>query len=157
MNKEKIFLASSISGFSDETTYRKYREKVLSLIKYLRNSLFDVYSEIERVTGKSNYDSPEQSVNEDFKKIDNSDIFLLLHPQKMQTSALIELGYAYAQKKTIIIIGSLSALPYLALGLPAVNAKVRIINSSDLNEEIFATTITTINNCKNFIESEIHK
>ncbi len=145
MNRKEIFLATPISGFSDESEYQNYRTKVLNFIEYLRDNSFDVYSQIERVTCKSNYDAPELSTNEDLKKIDDSNIFLLLHPKKMQTSTLIELGYAYAKKKIIIIISPSSALPYLAFGLPSSNTNIRIINSSDLDIETFSHVISAIN------------
>ena len=144
MNKRRIFLASPISGFSDEKEYQEYRKKVLNLIIYLRENSFDVYSEVERVTGKSNYDSPGNSVEDDFQKISDVDIFLLLHPQKAQTSALIELGYAYAKEKTIVIVGPTVALPYLAMGLPLVCKSVSVIDSCDLDVETFTRIVTVL-------------
>lgn len=144
MNKKKIFLAAPISGFSDENEYREYREKVLNLIMYLRKNSFDVYSEVERVIGKSNYDSPGDSVEDDFKKISDVDIFLLLHPKKSQTSALIELGYAYAKEKTIVIVGPTVALPYLAVGLPLVSKSVSVVDSCDLDVETFIRIVTVL-------------
>lgn len=144
MNKKRIFLAAPISGFSDENEYQEYRKKVLSLIMYLREKSFDVYSEVERVIGKSNYDSPGNSVEDDFRKINDVDIFLLLHPKKFQTSALIELGYAYAKEKTIVIVGPTVALPYLALGLPLVNTSVSIIDSCVLDGETFIRIVSVL-------------
>lgn len=144
MTKKRIFLAAPISAFTDEDEYQEYRKKILNLICYLRENSFDVYSEVERVTDQSNYDSPEDSVEDDFRKINVFDTFLLLHPKKFQTSALIELGYAYAREKTIVIVGPTDALPYLALGLPLVSASVSIIDSCDLNVETFIRIVTAL-------------
>lgn len=144
MNKKSIFLAAPISGFSDEKEYNEYRDKVLSLIKYLRENSFIVYSEVERVTGKSNYDSPSNSVENDFKHICESDVFLLLHPKKVQTSALIELGYAYAKMKNIVMVGPKTALPYLALGLPSANSSVRIIDAVALTVQTFEQILAAV-------------
>ena len=144
MNRKYIFLAAPISGFSNEKEYNKYRDKILCLIKYLRENLFIVYSEVERVTGESNYDSPSNSVENDFKRICESDVLLLLHPRKVQTSALIELGFAYAKMKNIIIVGPKTALPYLALGLPSVNSNVRIIDAADLTVQTFEQILATV-------------
>ena len=145
MIKKKIFLAAPISGFSKENEYQKYREKVLNLMIYLRKNSFDVYSEVERVTGKDNYDSPGDSVKEDFKKINDLDAFLLLHPKKFQTSALIELGYAYAKEKKIVIVGPTDVLPYLALGLPLASSNVSVIDSPDLDVTTFDRVINALN------------
>lgn len=137
MKKNNIFVAAPISGFFDPKEYSEYRDSVLRFIQYLRKCSYMVYSEVERVTGEGDYDSPSNSVVNDFERIDNSDIFLLLHPKRVQTSALIELGYAFAQKKRIIIIGSRSNLPYMALGLPEVSSFVEIVESKYLCERIF--------------------
>lgn len=145
MNNKNIFLAAPISGFSYENEYLEYRKKVLKLISFLRDNSFSVYSEIERVTNKSNYDSPEISVKNDFNRINNSDIFLLLHPRKSQTSALIELGYAYAKGEKIIIAGSITALPYLALGLPLTSTNAQIIDLSDIDTSTYIKISSALN------------
>lgn len=144
MSKKKIFLAAPISGFFDDGEYQEYREKVLKLIFFLRENSFEVYSEVECVSGKSSYDSPEKSVREDFKKIGDSDIFLLLHPKKVQTSALIELGYACAKEKTIVIVGSKSILPYLALGLPSTCTDVSIVETLDLDKKTLSKIVLAL-------------
>ena len=145
MNNKAIFLAAPISGFSNDNEYRGYREKVLKFMAHLRANSYEVYSEIEKVTGKNNYSSPDHSAEDDFNKINDLDIFLLLHPRRVQTSSLIELGYAYAKGKTIVIIGSTDALPYLALGLPAVCPNVRLIDSSELDTNTFIHAINILN------------
>lgn len=145
MNNKKIFLAAPISGFAYENEYLEYRKKVLNLISFLRDNSFYVYSEIEGVTNKDSYDSPEISVKNDFNRINNSDIFLLLHPKKSQTSTLIELGYAYAKEKKIIIVGSTTVLPYLALGLPLSGANAHIIDLSDIDARAFLRITSALN------------
>jgi nucleoside 2-deoxyribosyltransferase len=112
----KIFLAAPISGFDNIDEYKEYRNRVILLIKELRK-LFCVCSELEKVDNIETYDSPEKSVKKDFQAIEDSDVFLLLHPHKMQTSSFIELGYAYALNKKILIIAEKEELPYMALGL----------------------------------------
>lgn len=145
MNRKRIFLAAPISGFSNEEECNEYRDKILDLVQYLRENSFTVYSEVEKVTGKSDYDSPGTAVENDFKKICESDVFLLLHPRKIQTSSLIELGYAYAKKKRIVIVGPKTALPYLALGLPSVNSNILIIDASMSVVGIFEQILYAIN------------
>lgn len=136
MKKNNIFVAAPISGFPDPKEYSEYRDSVLRFIQRLRKCSCNVYSEVERVTGGDDYDSPGSSVENDFDRIDNSGIFVLLHPKRVQTSALIELGYAFAKKKRIIIIGSRRDLPYMALGLPEVSSSVEIVESKYLCDQI---------------------
>lgn len=144
MNNITCFLAAPISGFSDEDIYKEYREKVLKLISFLRVNSIDVYSEVEKIGQGSTYDSPGQSVIQDFSKIIESDLFIMLHPKRLQTSTLIELGYAYALNKKIIIVGTKATLPFLALGLPEANNHTKIIESLDINDSVCAAIIDII-------------
>lgn len=142
MSKRSIFLAAPISGFSVEQEYQKYRKSVLALIAGLRKLSFEVYSEIERISNASDYDSPENSAETDFHRIDQMDVFLLLHPVKEQSSTLIELGYAYAKGKTIVIVGDTMNLPYLVLGLKT--SKVQIISTSELSARKIACILSDV-------------
>ncbi len=134
MNKLNIFIAAPISGFSDENQYLKYRNGVLKMIEILRKEHV-VFSEIENFEKLDSYDDPGKSALEDFNKISNSDVFILMHPSKMQTSALIELGYALAHKKNIIIVSRKKYLPFLTLGLCDVMENVKLIETIDVSDE----------------------
>ena len=145
-----IFVSTPISGFSDKSEYYNYRKIVLNLISKLRES-YSVCSEVEQVIGFENYDSPEKSIVEDFESIRNNDVFLLLHPSKMQTSSLIELGYAIALDKRIVIVGRKEDLPYLAVGLESFSNKVVIIDMSITSDEHFnqiCNAIHSLIDCK---------
>jgi nucleoside 2-deoxyribosyltransferase len=131
----KIFLAAPISGFNNINEYKDYRNRVILLIEELRK-YFCVYSELEKVDNIETYDSPEQSVKKDFQAIEDSDVFLLLHPQKMQTSSFIELGYAYALNKKILIVSKKENLPYMALGLGTNKKKAIIVSPQNSYIEI---------------------
>ncbi|WP_342755907.1 hypothetical protein [Kineothrix sedimenti] len=144
MSKLKIFLSAPISAFNDEKKYEDYRNLLFRLIIFLREN-YDVYSEIEQISGLSCYDEPGKSAMQDFQRILESNIFMLHHPARMQTSALIELGYAFAEGKKIILIGEPKNLPYLALGLAASSSMVRIVSSSELNNQILEEIMSAIN------------
>lgn len=125
---KKIFISAPISGFVDKTAYRLFRSFVLKLIDSLRQHQYEVCSELEQISHSEDYDSPTKSVEEDFSNIESSDIFLMLHPQRIQTSSLIELGYACAHKKIIVIVGIKDMLPYLAKGLEHSSIKAKIVD-----------------------------
>ena len=134
MNKKKIFISAPISGFNDENKYKKTREQVLKLIQELRKKHY-VYYELENISNLDSYDDAQSAVINDFRQIYDSDIFIILHPQRMQSSSLIELGYAIAIEKKIIIISDQENLPFLALGLPIAMTNVKIISFSDFANE----------------------
>ncbi len=143
MSKPKIFLAAPISGFQDECKYATYRENVLMLISLLLDK-YDIRSEIQNISETEPYDTPEESLKKDFNEIEEADIFLLLHPMRMQTSSLIELGYACALKKKLLIVGKKEDLPYLVHGLtrPAYNALS--IYASEINCEVINNIINAL-------------
>lgn len=149
MNKIKIFLAAPISGFKDESQYKKNRENLRSLINHLMGR-FQVYSEISHISSIASCDTPEESAIKDLGKINESDIFIIYHPMSMQTSTLIELGYAIAKQKRIIIIAQPEALPYLALGLPKYSLNIKNIPFSEINKAVIGWVDTVIDE---FIES----
>ena len=132
MALEKIFLATPISCFTDPNEYETLRQNVIRLVGELRKK-YEVYCEIERITDDSDYDSPEESVVKDFGKIDEADVFMLVHLKKCQTSALMELGYAFARFKKIVLIGSKENLPYMALGLNVPGHPMRLVEVEQLD------------------------
>ena len=129
-----IFLATPISAFTDPTEYDAFRQNVIRLIAALHDR-YSVYCEIERVADSDDYDTPAEAVIKDFGKIDESDIFMLVHLKKCQTSAFMELGYAYARGKEIVLVGPKEALPYMALGLDVPGHTARMIEVERLDDE----------------------
>lgn len=133
MNK-RIFLSTPISGFENRAMFTLFREKIIDLVTFLEEKGFDVYSEINKTATESDYASPVKSIQDDFQRIRESDIFIMFHPQKMQTSTLIELGYACAFNIKIVIIGDKNNLPYLAKGLEDSEYSAKLISISDFNK-----------------------
>lgn len=128
----KIFLSTPISAFSANQDYTEYRQQVLNFISVLREKNI-VYSEIEGISKLNYYDKPSDALSKDLDIIEKSEVFVIHHPFRMQTSALMELGYAIALNKRIIIIGNREDLPYLALGLPEKTSNALIIDTSSLS------------------------
>lgn len=144
MSKAKIFLAAPISGFKSEFQYKENRKNIINLIDKLRVNHY-VYSEVLNIESLSSYEEPAKSAVKDFAEISESDVFIIFHPMKMQTSTLIELGYALAKEKKIIVIAKPDVLPYLVYGLPECDSNVKIILASELDESIFGQVEIIIN------------
>lgn len=149
MNNKNLFIASPIAGFVNESDYHTYKALLQSVIIEIEkiSSLDNIYCELIRINNFSEYDSPATSVIKDIANIDASQYFLLLYPQKVVTSALIELGYAMAQKKNILIISSeKQILPYMVHGLDTVYDNIKV----EIKEFTFEILINSI---KHFIEN----
>lgn len=112
-----IFVSTPITGFNSSQEFLLFKEYALVVIDRLKKLGYTVFNEFEHISDENDFDSPSKSVDEDFKIIEKTEIFILIHPRKMQTSTLIELGYACACRKKIVIISEYNDLPFLAKGL----------------------------------------
>lgn len=131
-----IFLSTPISCYKTLKEFQDYKETVLSFMSELRKKHI-IYAEIENINNSYEYDSPEKSIFLDLTSIKKCDLFILHYPKKMPTSSLIELGFAVAfSKKIIIITPSYHELPYLALGIPAHSKDSFIIESDNIDTAV---------------------
>ncbi len=140
----RVFIATPISGFADDNEYRDYRYMVFNLIACLRKNAFEVYAEIENIEGSNEYDTPARSVEIDFENIRKCDYFILLHPRRMQSSSLIEFGYACALDKKIVAVGRKEDFPYLVIGYGAYSEKARIVDVDELIQKDFPAILESI-------------
>ena len=150
MKKNNVFIASPIAGFLTNQDYDKYSNLLKEVVENLkrRNNIGNIYCEIANITNILEYDSPAKSVVKDFKHIKESDFFILLYPQKIVSSALIELGYAVAENKNILIISPYQEiLPYMVLGFEEVYKNIKV----KITEYSYQNLLELINN---FIEAE---
>lgn len=101
MESVRLFVASPIAGFDNNTAYLEYRNKVIHFIQQIQEQaqIVELYSALTSVSSQSEYDSPEEAAKQDLSALNNATHFILFYPQKVATSALIELGFALAQSK----------------------------------------------------------
>lgn len=130
MKKIKLFISAPIAGFENEEEYMEYRDKVVNLVEDIKRavSIKDIYSAISEVNSVDAYDSPVQSAIQDLSALRESTHFILFYPKKVPSSALVELGYALAEKKKLLlIVNTRKDLPYMVQGFEHVeyyNTKV---------------------------------
>lgn len=130
----KIFIATPIAGFNTQEQMLEYRKSLKPFFLTIRQ-FHTAYAEIEKFSD-ANYDSPEFSVKHDFALIKDSDVFIMHYPQRLATSALIELGYAIALcKRIIIIVENIQVLPFLAQGLDVAYDNVTILQNKILDKD----------------------
>lgn len=114
-----IFVSTPISAFAtnDLIAFKTFcidlKNKLLLLHKR-----FSFYCATVAIEEPHLFDSPEDSANRDFEALRRIDSFVLLYPKPLPSSSLIELGYALALRKRILIIApSMVDIPFLARGL----------------------------------------
>lgn len=133
----KIFLSTPIAGFDSEQQYEAYRKKMLGVYNKIKNCFGEknIFAAFSQASTFSDYDSPVDSAKIDIAAIDDCDLFCLFYPKKISTSALVELGYAFAKNKKVLIVSpSIEILPYMVQGFPkAYPNKVTWMADTDLN------------------------
>lgn len=131
----KIFLSTPIAGFGDELEYKRYRQWLLEIRKKLceKYGAKNVVAAFFSAKDYDSYDSPSKSAKEDITEIKSCDVFVMFYPQKKATSALVELGYALAKSKKILIVSpEIDILPYMVQGFhEAYPKQVKWTNSVD--------------------------
>jgi hypothetical protein len=134
----EIFISFPIAGIKD----KKEREQVNGFAKNLENELENIgYRKIFNASMHFSHDHehqpPKIACETDFNALDKSKNFLLLYPERIATSALIELGYALGgQKKIIMCSKSIHTLPFLARGLSKAYRNVNFLEYEDNNHLI---------------------
>ena len=126
-----IFIATPMS--SDEDLFQNLKEIINKIIPKLSSfNNCNVYYAGEKYDPAIGFTHASFAAEQDFKELDKADKVMFIHPKKVASSTLIELGWALAQKKEILIFYRNKAdLPFLVRDLNHV-PNVRYYQFKDL-------------------------
>lgn len=131
-----IFISTPISYFKEKQELLRYKKDIMLLVSALKVN-HTVCSEVENIGSPNEYDLPNKSIKMDMDAIKACDLFIMHYPFSTPTSALIELGFAVAFEKPIIIITpDKNKLPYLALGIPMATKHSIIVEAEAINHTL---------------------
>lgn len=117
------YISTPMDGFGDDDILKIHREDILKLVDYLETNLgrrvFTAYRDIDR---SSDFESEERAFVENFQRIKNSKVFILVLPDKVYSSVFIEVGIALALGKKCLLFLPENAqdVPFLLRGLSRV-------------------------------------
>jgi len=134
-----IFISTPISVFSESELglFRGFCTKLYTkLIEKDGGASF--YCATVAIEGSHLFDSPHDSAHRDFEELRRLDSFVLLYPKPVTSSSLIELGYALALRKRILIVAPrLEDLPFLARGLTMASHNTEVLLANPLSQQSF--------------------
>lgn len=132
-SKYSVFLSFAIAGAKTSAQRKQIEEDIQGIESTLTELGYDpIFNAANHFSGGQEYQRPEEAAKDDFNAIENCDNFLLFYPQKLVTSALIELGYALRDRDNIIICTkNINTLPFLARKLDSINKNVKVIEFND--------------------------
>lgn len=114
--KAKVFVAAPMSGASGEASYQAARDSAMSIVRRLRSSEpeVDAYFAGAGIASKAEFSPQGSALEQDIGFLRRSDVFILVYPEKVLSSVLIEAGYAMALRiPMILFVRRRSDLPYL--------------------------------------------
>ncbi len=135
--ESNLFVSTPISAFDDNDQYILFRNWLTGLLcKIQSKSYFDqIFCVADLVKDQNSLDDPKKSLISDLAELDNSTCFLLIYPKPTATSALIELGYALAHKKNILLVHPESTdLPFMACQMHKVYENVTKLQVKGFNQ-----------------------
>ena len=136
--RDKIFLAAPFHNYVGGEGVRMKQEKIELIVRvldYLRSKGYEVHNAHEREKWGENWYSPEQCTPLDFEKIKDSSILVALPGNPPSGGVHIELGWASALgKRIILLLEENGTYSNLVLGLNTVSPvqTVRYKNADDV-------------------------
>lgn len=124
-----LFVSVPMAAFDEGYEYEVFRASILDAIRGIKKScsFSNVFFAGQEIGSFKDFESEDLSIVEDYTALKNSKNFVLIYPQKLATSALIELGWAMVMKKPIIIFSKKrDSLPYLMKNADAVYKNIAI-------------------------------
>jgi nucleoside 2-deoxyribosyltransferase len=130
-----VFLSSPMSAFRKDEDYKKDRDAMLRLKKYLENQKnFNIYYAGEHISSSISFEN-ELVGHNDFEAIENSRCFIMFYPESIVSSVLVEAGYALALKKpSVYFVHNKENLPFLLREAHHNYPNVQVFEYTDLEQ-----------------------
>lgn len=111
-----VFLAMAMAGLDTEEAYRKYRDEAMAIVKWLEDycGFRSVFYAGRDLKTKQEFEAEDVSLTEDLAALRHSKYFMLIYPEKIVSSVLLEAGLAVALgKPSVYVIRDRKNLPFL--------------------------------------------
>lgn len=112
----EVFISSPMVSLVDQNRYEALRKTTIGVIKSLNYllGLNKIYYAGEEIGLIDDVDPPSISAENDLEMIKKSEYFILIYPEKLVTSCLVEAGYAISLKTpSIYFVKNTEDLPYM--------------------------------------------
>lgn len=114
--KKNVFISSPMASIEDPTEYQKFQKDMKQIQNALKISckVKNVYYPGENIEGKERFEGKKKAINNNFHKLKECEYLLVVYPKALVTSVLVEIGYAIAlSKKIIVFVKNKNDLPYI--------------------------------------------
>ena len=117
-----VFLSAPMAGLRSADKYRAFRADVLSVVAALEECGLSVFFAGRDAESPDQFDEPDASVVRDLDALKNSRYLLMVYPERVVSSVLVEAGYALATgMKAVYFVRDVKHLPFLLRHLDRVH------------------------------------
>jgi nucleoside 2-deoxyribosyltransferase len=115
-----VFIAAPMSGFSNDDDYKKSRDSILELSRLIKNLGFNgVYYAGANISSNTEFDEHNLAQESDEIALRKAELFVMIYPEKILSSVLVEAGFARAlEKPMLFLVKDKEDLPYVFRGIP---------------------------------------
>lgn len=107
-----LYIGAPMSSIDDKN-YKDLRENLLCLKEELVNIGFlDIYCPLFEKKSSGSFDGKTKAIKENFAKMKQVDCMMIVYPQNIPSSVLVEIGYGLSLCKKIVIFYQ-DKLPYI--------------------------------------------
>jgi len=133
-----IFISFPIAAITDAIKRKALNDFANELEEKFKTIGFKkIFNASLHFSNRHDHQPPKVAAKIDFDALDKSRNFLLIYPEKLPTSALIELGYAIAANKNIVMCSdNVHTLPFLARGFNEAFENICFVEY-DTNQHLF--------------------
>jgi len=135
--KHDLFIASPMASFDSDDEYKKDRQGILNLIDTFRREckFKSIIYAGRDIRSMSDFDAPDLSVQDDFLALKESRYFIMVLPEKLASSVLVEAGAALAlEKPSIYFVKDRHDLPFLLAQAEMAFSSVKIYEYSKIED-----------------------
>lgn len=130
-----VYVGAPMASLPSDEAYESLRADMLQVVAVLRECVSkNVYFAGEHVRSRGNFEGAIAASERDIKLMKEAEFVMVVYPQRLASSVLMEVGYAFRCRKPIVIFTkNRNDLPFLAQGLQSASSSVRVYEYEDIN------------------------
>lgn len=134
--RSSVFLCGPMASLGSEDAYKTTRNLMMEIADALQEKGFSpTYYGGSKIGSTEEFDESIKSVKDNFRQFKQSEFVVVVYPEALPSSVLVEIGYAIAlSKPTVIFTRSRSCLPFLLKDIDKTLTNVSVFEYADPQE-----------------------
>lgn len=136
IRRSSVFLCGPMASLSDNDAYKKSRKLMMGIASALQENGFSpTYYGGNEIESIDDFDESIKSVKDNFAQFKQSEFVVVVYPEALPSSVLVEIGYAIAlSKPTVIFTKSRDVLPFLLKDIDRTLTNVSVFEYANPDE-----------------------